>query len=118
RAAAGERSGQRRLRDEPDRRSRSRAAPLLPPVCQRRAEGVDGRLLGEASARFQRPIGAASDDPPTMRQSALIIAVPEAEPLFSAVREQHDPAAKMGVPAHVTVLLPFMPADTVDEQSL
>ena len=53
-----------------------------------------------------------------MRQSALIIAVPEAEPLFSAVREQHDPAAKMGVPAHVTVLLPFMPADTVDEQSL
>jgi hypothetical protein len=53
-----------------------------------------------------------------MRQSALIIAVPEAEPLFSAVREEHDPAARMGVPAHVTVLLPFMPADMVDEQSL
>jgi len=53
-----------------------------------------------------------------MRQSALIIAVPEAEPLFSAVREEHDPAARMGVPAHVTVLLPFIPADMVDAQSL
>jgi hypothetical protein len=53
-----------------------------------------------------------------MRQSALIIAVPEAEPLFSALRSQHDPSAKLGVPAHVTVLLPFIPADQLDGQAL
>jgi 2'-5' RNA ligase superfamily len=53
-----------------------------------------------------------------MRRSALIVATPEAEPLVSALRELRDPAARMGVPAHVTVLLPFIPADLLDEQSL
>jgi hypothetical protein len=53
-----------------------------------------------------------------MRRSALIIATPEAETLVSALREQHDPAARMGVQAHVTVLLPFIPPDMVDAQSL
>jgi hypothetical protein len=53
-----------------------------------------------------------------MRRSALIIPVPEAEPLLSALRGQHDPSARMGVPAHVTVLLPFIPADQLEGQSL
>jgi len=53
-----------------------------------------------------------------MRRSALIIATPEAEPLVSALREQHDPAARMGVHAHVTVLLPFILPDLLDEQVL
>ena len=42
-------------------------------------------------------------------QSALIVAVPEAEPAVRALREAYDPSASWGVPAHVTVLYPFLP---------
>jgi hypothetical protein len=42
-------------------------------------------------------------------ESALIIAVPEAEPLVKAVRERFDYSAGVGVPAHITILYPFMP---------
>jgi hypothetical protein len=42
-------------------------------------------------------------------QSALIVAVPEAEPAVREHREQLDASARLGVPAHITVLFPFMP---------
>jgi len=42
-------------------------------------------------------------------ESALIIAVPEAEPLVKSLREQFDSSAAVGVPAHVTILYPFKP---------
>ena len=42
-------------------------------------------------------------------QSALIIAVPEAEPLVKSLRERFDPSAAVGVPAHITILYPFKP---------
>jgi 2'-5' RNA ligase len=44
-----------------------------------------------------------------MPESALIIAVPEAEPLVKAWRERFDYSAGVGVPAHITLLYPFMP---------
>ena len=44
-----------------------------------------------------------------MPESALIIAVPEAEPLVRAWRDRFDSAAAAGVPAHVSLLYPFMP---------
>jgi len=44
-------------------------------------------------------------------ESALIIPIPEVEPIVGALRLQHDPAAPLGVPAHVTLLYPFRPAD-------
>lgn len=44
-------------------------------------------------------------------ESALLVAVPEAEPLVQRFRIQHDPSAAVGVPAHVTVLYPFKPPD-------
>jgi 2'-5' RNA ligase len=53
----------------------------------------------------------AGDDRPT---SALIVAVPEAEPVIGELRRAHDPSAAWGVPAHVTVLFPFVPAADVD----
>lgn len=43
--------------------------------------------------------------------SALVVRVPAAEPLVSAYREELDPAARDGMPAHVTVLYPFAPPD-------
>lgn len=42
-------------------------------------------------------------------ESALVVLAPEAEPIVKAYRDQHDPAAALGVPAHVTVLYPFHP---------
>ena len=47
-----------------------------------------------------------------MIESALLVLVPEAEPLVGPFRAEHDPAAAEGIPAHVTVLYPFVaPAD-------
>ncbi len=44
-----------------------------------------------------------------MAESALMIAVPEAEPLVKALRDKFDPSAATGVPAHITILYPFIP---------
>ena len=42
-------------------------------------------------------------------ESALVVLAPEAESIVKAYRDEHDPAAALGVPAHVTVLYPFHP---------
>lgn len=56
----------------------------------------------------------------TPRESALIVEVPEAEALVGAWRLRFCADAQAGVPAHVTLLYPFVSADdlagqTVDE---
>ena len=48
-------------------------------------------------------------------QTALVIGVPEAEPVVRGWRERLDPAARAGVPAHVTVVYPFLDESRVDE---
>jgi 2'-5' RNA ligase len=45
--------------------------------------------------------------------SALILSVPEAEPLVNAYRDQFDPVAQ-SIPAHFTVLYPFVPPERLD----
>ncbi len=40
--------------------------------------------------------------------SAVLLTVPEAEPLVGAWRARADPSAALGVPAHVTLLMPFV----------
>lgn len=50
--------------------------------------------------------------------TALVAVVPEAEPVVGAARERYDPAAAEGVPAHLTVLYPFLPAARVDARTL
>jgi 2'-5' RNA ligase len=47
-------------------------------------------------------------------QTALIVAVPEAEPVVGAHRAALDPVASWGVPAHITVLYPFRPPGRID----
>jgi 2'-5' RNA ligase len=42
-------------------------------------------------------------------ETALVILVPEAEPLLEAYRQRFDPASLLGMPAHITVLYPFEP---------
>ena len=51
-------------------------------------------------------------------ESALIIAVPEAAPLVKALRERFDWSAAQGVPAHITILYPFMPPDKITPEVL
>jgi 2'-5' RNA ligase len=51
-----------------------------------------------------------------MPRSALIVEVPEAEPLVGEWRAKHDWSAQHGVPAHITLLFPFVPAETFDER--
>jgi 2'-5' RNA ligase superfamily len=47
-------------------------------------------------------------DAPTSSQTALIVSVPEAEAVVGEHRHHLDVAASWGVPAHVTVLYPFV----------
>ncbi|MEJ5868020.1 2'-5' RNA ligase family protein [Pseudokineococcus sp. 5B2Z-1] len=51
-------------------------------------------------------------------QTAVLALVPVAEPSVARHRARLDPAARRGVPAHVTVLYPFMAPDDVDDQVL
>lgn len=51
-------------------------------------------------------------------ESAIILEVPEAEPLVGPWRAAGDPSVALGMPAHVTLLFPFVPdpdVGTVEE---
>jgi 2'-5' RNA ligase len=48
-----------------------------------------------------------------MAQSAFIVRVPEAEPRVAHWRERFDPSARLGVPAHITLLYPFMSPELI-----
>jgi len=43
-----------------------------------------------------------------------LIRVPEAEPLVGDWRRRFDPSAVLGIPAHITVVYPFVPVEEVD----
>lgn len=47
--------------------------------------------------------------------SALVVPVPDAEPVVGRWRESLDPSCLWGVPAHITVLYPFVPPHDLDE---
>lgn len=47
-------------------------------------------------------------------ESALLVAVPEAEPAVREHRARLDSSARDGVPAHLTVLYPFLPPVSID----
>lgn len=48
-------------------------------------------------------------------QSGLVLLVPEVEPVVGTWRGRHEPTTAFGVPAHITVLFPFLPADDLDD---
>lgn len=47
-------------------------------------------------------------------ESTLVILAPEAEGLVQSFRDRYDPAAKSGMPAHITLLYPFKPPNEID----
>lgn len=48
-------------------------------------------------------------------ETGLVLRIPQAEPFVAAWRDKYDPAAARGMPAHITVLYPFMPFENIDE---
>lgn len=53
-----------------------------------------------------------------MHSTGFIVHVPEAEPRVDALRARFHPVARLGVPAHVTILFPFMAPERVDASVL
>lgn len=51
-------------------------------------------------------------------ESALVLLVPDADPLVDAHRQQFDVSASWGVPAHVAVIYPFVTPRQVDDAVL
>ena len=51
-------------------------------------------------------------------ETAVLVLVPEAERAAAGHRAHLDMAASWGVPAHLSVVYPFVPAADVDEQVL
>jgi hypothetical protein len=51
-------------------------------------------------------------------ESAVIVPIPEAEPLVGEFRASLDGAARWGVPAHVTVIYPFLAPDHLGAEEL
>ena len=48
-----------------------------------------------------------------MAETAIILPVPDAEPIVGDLRRRYDPGASRGVPPHITLLYPFAPPSTV-----
>lgn len=57
-------------------------------------------------------------DPAGQPESAILVPVPEAEPAVGHLRARLDRSAGQGVPAHVTVLFPFMPPAQITAAAL
>lgn len=55
---------------------------------------------------------------PVSPLTALALNVPEAEACVAALRERYDPSSAIGVPAHITILYPFMPPSAIDDAVL
>jgi 2'-5' RNA ligase len=53
-----------------------------------------------------------------VRRGGLIVPVPEAESILQAWRERLGPTTEAGVPAHVTVLFPFLTLADLDAAGL
>lgn len=51
-------------------------------------------------------------------ETALLMPVPAAEPAVGQHRARLDEAARDGVPAHITVLYPFLPPALIDKAAL
>ncbi len=52
------------------------------------------------------------------RQSAILVPVPAAEPIVDRWRQAHDPVAPAGVPAHITLIVPWLPPEEITDADL
>jgi 2'-5' RNA ligase len=47
-------------------------------------------------------------------ESAIIVPIPEVEPIVGPIRLKYDGATRLGVPAHITLLYPFRRPQDID----
>jgi 2'-5' RNA ligase len=52
------------------------------------------------------------------RQSAVLVPVPEADTVVGKWRQRYDPVARAGVPAHITLVVPWLPPEKINEHDL
>ncbi len=78
-----------------------------------RAVAFDKVLEAQSQPGAQR-VGTTSN----CAQSALLIPAPEAETLVGDWRAVHDPSARRGVPAHVTLVVPWVPPEQIKQEHL
>ena len=82
-----------------------------------RRAGASPAAPGGKAAEISGLDASASSNPKVagsaLPETALICRVPEAERYIAHYRERYDPPARRKVPAHVTVLYPFMAPDLV-----
>lgn len=63
-------------------------------------------------------MGALTTADRQIEEAALVVLVPEVEPLVGPLRARHDPSAAVGVPAHITINYPFVPGLQITERLL
>ena len=51
-------------------------------------------------------------------ESSIMVLVPAVERLVGPWRERYDPRAPVGVPAHITLLYPFLPPAEIDDTTV
>jgi 2'-5' RNA ligase len=66
----------------------------------------------------QAPDAPRGQESPRDGESALLVLVPAAEPAVGEHRARLDASARDGVPAHLTVLYPFLPPALIDDAVL
>jgi 2'-5' RNA ligase len=84
-----------------------------------RKQGTRSPRLSSGS-RLGQCLSLRKDLPPASPglQSGLIVEIPAAEPAVGRHREHLDANAPLGIPAHITVLFPFMAPETIDKAVL
>lgn len=53
-----------------------------------------------------------------IRESTILISVPDAEPYVKKWREKYDLVSLHGIPSHITVLYPFKKPELIDERAI
>ena len=53
-----------------------------------------------------------------MVATALVVLVPEADPLIGNLRAKHTPGGRRGMPSHITLLVPFVDSERLDDSVL
>jgi 2'-5' RNA ligase len=70
------------------------------------------------AAMVQMASSSRSTDGFRKGETALIVRAPETEPAVGAWRERFDPSTPAGIPAHLTVLHPFLPEERLNDRTL
>lgn len=53
-----------------------------------------------------------------MARTLLALLVPEADPVVSSFRDEHDPSARRGLGAHITLIYPFVESELLSNATL